>query len=167
MPDRSADERFRDADLRFMRLALQKAQEGMDGGGSPFGAVVVRGGEVVAVEHNVVLQTHDPTAHAEVTALRAASKALGTHDLAGCTIYSTTEPCPMCFSAIHWAHCDRIVFGAAIADAGAAGFRELAISNEEMKRLGGATLEVEGGVMAEEARAQFRAFVGKPDHRTY
>ncbi len=157
----------RAADERYMRLALEKARQGMAGGGSPFGAVVVRNGEVVAAEHNVVLQTPDPTAHAEVTALRAAARALGTHDLQGCTIYSTTEPCPMCFSAIHWAHCDRIVYGAAIADAGAAGFRELAISNDEMKRLGGATLEVEGGLLADEARAQFRAFVERPDHRTY
>jgi len=157
----------RAADARYMRLALEKAQEGMDGGGSPFGAVVVKDGAVVAAEHNVVLQTCDPTAHAEVTALRAAAKALGTHDLAGCTIYSTTEPCPMCFAAIHWAHCDRIVYGAAIADADGAGFRELSISNDTMKRLGGATLEVEGGFMAEEAQAQFRAFVEKPDHQTY
>jgi guanine deaminase len=160
MADRATDE-------RFMRLALDRAQAGMDAGGSPFGAVVVRDGAVVAAEHNVVLQTCDPTAHAEVTALRAAAKALGTHDLAGCTIYSTTEPCPMCFSAIHWANCDRIVYGAAIADADTAGFRELPISNEQMKRLGGATLALDGGVLAEEARAQFRAFVEKPDHRTY
>src|SRR5688500_10198697 len=156
-----------EVDERFMRVALERAQAGMDAGGSPFGAVVVRAGEVVAAEHNVVLQTHDPTAHAEVTALRAAAGALGTHDLAGCTVYSTTEPCPMCFAAIHWAHCDRIVFGAAIADAGAAGFRELAVSNETMRRLGGATLAIDGGILADEARAQFQEFVRKPDRRVY
>jgi tRNA(Arg) A34 adenosine deaminase TadA len=154
-------------DERFMRLALERAQAGMDGGGSPFGAVVVRDGEVLAAEHNVVLQLHDPTAHAEVTALRAAADALGTHDLAGCTVYSTTEPCPMCFAAIHWAHCDRVVYGAGIADAADAGFRELAISNEVMKRLGGATLDIEPGVLADAARAQFREFVRKPGRRTY
>ncbi len=155
------------ADRQFMRLALQKAQEGMEGGGSPFGAVVVRDGRVVAAEHNVVLQTCDPTAHAEVTALRGAAKALGTPTLEGCTVYSTTEPCPMCFAAIHWAHCDRIVFGASIADSEAAGFGELPISNETMKRLGGATLTIEGGVLAEEARAQFSAFMERPDRLTY
>jgi tRNA(Arg) A34 adenosine deaminase TadA len=154
-------------DERFMRLALQRAQEGMEAGGSPFGAVVVRAGEVIAAEHNVVLQTHDPTAHAEVTALRAAARALGTHDLTGCTVYSTTEPCPMCFSAIHWAHCDRIVYGASIADAAAAGFRELAISNESMALLGGSDVTVEGGVLEGDARAQFAEFVSRPDHRTY
>jgi tRNA(Arg) A34 adenosine deaminase TadA len=155
------------ADERFMRLALERAQAGMEAGGSPFGAVVVRDGEVLAAEHNRVLQTHDPTAHAEVTALRAAARALGTHDLAGCTVYSTTEPCPMCFAAIHWAHCDRIVYGASIADAAGAGFRELAISNDVMARMGGATLKVDGGVLAAEARAQFETFVARPDHRVY
>jgi tRNA(Arg) A34 adenosine deaminase TadA len=155
------------ADERFMRLALERAQAGMESGGSPFGAVVVRDGEVIAAEHNMVLQTHDPTAHAEVSALRSASKALGTHDLAGCTVYSTTEPCPMCFSAIHWAHCQRIVYGASIADAASAGFRELAISNADMARMGGATLKADGGVLAEEARAQFQAFIARPDHQVY
>jgi tRNA(Arg) A34 adenosine deaminase TadA len=154
-------------DERFMRLALERAQAGMEAGGSPFGAVVVRGGQVIAAEHNVVLQSHDPTAHAEVTALRAAARVLGTHDLAGCTVYSTTEPCPMCFAAIHWAHCERIVYGASIADAAGAGFRELAISNADMARLGGATLVVDAGVLATEARAQFAEFVRRPDHRTY
>ena len=154
-------------DERFMRIALERARAGMEDGGSPFGAVVVRSGEVIAAEHNVVLQTHDPTAHAEVTALRAAARVLGTHDLTGCTVYSTTEPCPMCFSAIHWAHCDRIVYGAGIADAAAAGFRELAISNESMALLGGSDVTIEGGVLAADARAQFAEFVARPDHRTY
>lgn len=160
MADRATDE-------RFMRLALERAQAGMEAGGSPFGAVIVRAGDVLAAEHNVVLQSHDPTAHAEVTALRSAARRLGSHDLAGCTVYSTTEPCPMCFAAIHWAHCDRIVFGASIADAAGAGFRELAISNADMARLGGATLTVDGGVLASDARAQFATFVARPDHRTY
>lgn len=160
MFDRASDE-------RFMRLALERARAGMEAGGSPFGAVVVRAGHVLAAEHNVVLQSHDPTAHAEVTALRTAARMLGTHDLAGCTVYSTTEPCPMCFAAIHWAHCNRIVYGAAIADAAAAGFRELAISNQDMARLGGATLQVDGGVLADEARTQFAEFVARPDHQTY
>jgi tRNA(Arg) A34 adenosine deaminase TadA len=73
----------------------------------------------------------------------------------------------MCFSAIHWAHCDRIVYGASIADAAAAGFRELAISNESMALLGGSDVTVEGGVLEGDARAQFAEFVSRPDHRTY
>jgi len=156
-----------DEDERYMRLALDLASAGMDAGGSPFGAVVVRDGGVLAAEHNQVLQTSDPTAHAEVTALRAAARAAGSHDLAGCTVYSTTEPCPMCFSAIHWANCDRIVYGAGIGDAAGVGFRELSISNDEMRRLGGSSLVVDGGVLAEEARAQFADFAGRPGRRTY
>ncbi len=154
-------------DARFMRMALAKALEGVEQGGSPFGACVVRGGEVVACVHNVVWQTTDITAHAEVHALRTACRALGTIDLAGCTVYTTTEPCPMCFSAIHWAHCDRIVFGTSIADAQAAGFRELTISNETMKRLGGSEVQIEGGFLRDECRAVFDAFNARPDKAVY
>lgn len=151
MPDRSQDE-------RFMRLAIEKALAGVEAGGSPFGCCIVRDGEVVAADHNVVWQTTDITAHAEVTAIRSACRALGTIDLAGCTVYTTTEPCPMCFSAIHWAHADRIVYGTSIEDAAAAGFRELPISNETMKRLGGAAVEVEGGFLRDECAVAFERF---------
>ena len=122
---------------------------------------------MVVAEHNVVWQTTDITAHAEVHALRCACRTLGTIDLAGCTVYTTTEPCPMCFAAIHWAACDRIVFGTSIADAAAAGFRELSISNDEMKRLGGATVEVVGGFLREECLAAFEAFNARPDKAVY
>lgn len=141
-----------------MRLALDACAAGIDKGQSPFGACVVRGDRVVAVAHNRVWQTTDITAHAEVTALRAACLELNAVDLAGCVIYSTTEPCPMCFSAIHWANCDAIVYGAAIADAASAGFRELSISNQQMKQLGGSGVKVVGGFMKEEAVELFRRF---------
>src|SRR5688572_18464025 len=104
-------------DEQFMRLALAKARDGVEGGQSPFGACVVREGRVVACVHNVVWATTDITAHAEVHALRQACRELGTIDLSGSTIYSTCEPCPMCFSACHWARTTRIVYGASIADA--------------------------------------------------
>ncbi|MDX1530440.1 MAG: nucleoside deaminase [Rhodothermales bacterium] len=149
-------------DLPFMRLAVEQAKAGVRNGQSPFGAVIVReaegGPEVVCAVHNVVWETTDPSAHAEVHAIREACRRLGVIDLAGCTIYSSTEPCPMCFSAIHWANLDRIVFGTSIADADAAGFRELSISNEEMKRLGGSAVAVTGGVLREEAAEAFRLF---------
>ena len=141
-----------------MRLAIEKALAGVAAGGSPFGACVVRDGEAVAVEHNVVRQATDVTAHAEVHALRAACRALGTTDLAGCTVYATTEPCPMCFSAIHWAGADRIVFGTSTADAAAAGLPQLPISNETMKRLGGSAVAVEGGFLRDACAAVFEAF---------
>jgi guanine deaminase len=154
-------------DERFMRLAIEQAIQSVHDGQSPFGAVVVKDGEVVFAAHNRVWETTDITAHAEVVALRGACQALGTIDLAGCTVYSSTEPCPMCFSAIHWANADRIVFGTAIEDAEAAGFRELPISNEEMKRLGGSRVEVVRGVLREEAQEAFRTFLAVSAGKLY
>ncbi len=120
-----------------MHMALREASRGMKAGqGGPFGACVVRNGAIVAVAHNRVLVTGDPTQHAEVVAIGRAARLLGTHVLKGCTIYSTTEPCPMCFSAIHWAQIDRIVFGTGIADVKRLGFNELWLSNRPLKRLG-------------------------------
>lgn len=120
-----------------MHMALREASRGMRAGqGGPFGACIVRDGVIVAVAHNRVLVSGDPTQHAEVVAIGRAARLLGTHVLTGCTIYSTTEPCPMCFSAIHWAQIDRIVFGTGIADVKRLGFNELSIANRTLKRLG-------------------------------
>jgi tRNA(Arg) A34 adenosine deaminase TadA len=154
-------------DSRFMRLALDACAKGIDHGQSPFGACIVRGERIIVVAHNRVWQTTDITAHAEVTALRAACLELNTVDLAGCVIYSTTEPCPMCFSAIHWANCDGIVYGASIADAAAAGFRELPVSNEQLKQLGGSRVEIVGGFMRTEALDLFQRFAGRTGRRVY
>ena len=158
-----------ETDAGFLREAIDWARKGVEAGGSAFGAVVVRthdaGRQPLAVPeqivavHNVVLQTTDITAHAEVHALREACRALGTIDLAGCTLYSSCEPCPMCFSAIHWANIDRIVYGATIEDAAQCGFRELPISNRTMKELGDAPVEVDGPHLQGEAVAVFRQFV--------
>ena len=154
-------------DHQFMRLAVEQAKESVHDGQSPFGAVIVKDGKVVCAVHNVVWATTDITAHAEVHALRVACETLGTIDLAGCTIYSSTEPCPMCFSAIHWANCDRIVFGTYIEDADRAGFRELSISNEQMKSLGGSGVEVEGGVLRDEAQEAFDLFAEVSEGKLY
>ncbi len=154
-------------DAHFMRLAIAKAMEGVEAGGSPFGACIVKDGEVVACAHNVVWQTTDITAHAEIHCIREACRELGVIDLQGSTIYTTTEPCPMCFSAIHWAHCDRIVFGTSIDDALAAGFRELTISNEQMKSLGGSEVEIEAGFLGDECLAVFEVFNARPDKAVY
>ena len=102
-------------DEDFMRLAIEKTREGIAAGQSPFGSAIVKNGEVVAVTHNTVWKTTDPTAHAEVNCIRRAAASLGTIELAGCTLYSTCEPCPMCLAASHWAKIDRVVFGATIA----------------------------------------------------
>jgi tRNA(Arg) A34 adenosine deaminase TadA len=155
----------RDGDRQWMGMAIAQSRTAIDKGQTPFGAVIVRGegpgAELVVAAHNVVLETTDITAHGEVNAIRLACRKLRTIDLRGCTIYSSTEPCPMCFSAIHWAGIGRIVFGAAIADAKEAGFNELSISNIEMKERGGSPVEVVGGVMAGEAAAVFGEFVAR------
>jgi guanine deaminase len=139
----------------YMRLAIRKAQQGIASGQSPFGSVIVRLGEVIAVTHNSVWRDTDPTAHAEVNCIRAAATALKTIFLHGCVLYSTTEPCPMCLSAIHWAKIERVVFGATIADAAAAGFSELAVDAKVLARLGGSPLQVESGLLREECAELF------------
>lgn len=150
-----------------MRLAIKTAREGMEKGQTPFGAVIVKGSELIVAAHNVVWATTDITAHAEVNAIRLACRKLAAIDLSGCTIYSTTEPCPMCFSAIHWANCDKIVYGAAIADAAAAGFNELSISNRDMKRLGQSRVEVVSDFLRDEAVELFRQFTARQDKKVY
>ena len=150
-----------------MRLAIRKAHQGILQGQSPFGACLVRSAEVVSCEHNVVWETIDITAHAEIHALRQACLKLGTIDLAGCAIYSTCEPCPMCFSACHWARISKIVYGANIRDAHAAGFRELQIANTRMRELGASPIEIVGDFLREEAVALFQLFDHQPNRRTY
>jgi guanine deaminase len=142
-------------DADFMRRAVEKTREGIAAGQTPFGAVIVRDGHLVAAAHNTVWRDTDPTAHAEVNAIRLAAAALGSIDLAGCVMYATCEPCPMCLAAVHWAKIDRVAYGASIADAAAAGFSELRLPAEELARLGGSPLRVEGGLLAEECRALF------------
>jgi guanine deaminase len=116
------------SDLRLMQAAILEAAAGLAAGdGGPFGAVIVRDGRVIAHGHNQVVGLQDPTAHAEVQAIRAACRALDTFDLSGCEIYATCEPCPMCFAAIHWARLDCVHFGASRRDAAAAGFDDAAI----------------------------------------
>jgi guanine deaminase len=131
-----------------MGEAIAVAREAIPKGQTPFGCVVVRDGRVLARAHNEVWARTDITAHAEVNALRQACAALGAVHLRGATVYTTTEPCPMCFSACHWAAVDRVVYGARIPDALRAGFNELGISAEDMRRLGASPVQVQGGVLA-------------------
>lgn len=151
----------------FMRRAIALSREGMDGGqGGPFGAVIVHGGRIVGEGQNRVTSSHDPTAHAEVVAIRAACAALGRFDLRGCVVYTSCEPCPMCLAALYWARVDRVYYGNDRADAARIGFddaflyREVALPPEErqlpMQRL-----------LANEARAPFDAWLVKPDRIPY
>jgi tRNA(Arg) A34 adenosine deaminase TadA len=154
-------------DEHWMRLAIETGREGIAAGQSPFGAVIVHGDQLLAASHNVVWQMTDITAHAEIHAIRLACRKVGDVNLSGCRIYSTTEPCPMCFAACHWARLEAIYFGAAIADAMNAGFSELTISNEQMKALGGSGIRVFGGVLAREATELFEQWKRRPERRTY
>lgn len=108
-----------------MQMAIEEARTGIQQGhGGPFGTVIVKDGKVIAKGHNMVLVNHDPTAHGEVTAIRKAGEVLGTHDLSGCTLYTTGEPCHMCLCAIMWANIDKVYYGCTIADNGMIGFRD-------------------------------------------
>jgi len=121
---------FNSNDRRFLELAIQTAGENMDDGGGPFGAVVVREGKIIARAGNRVVPGHDPTAHAEVMAIRMAAEHLGTHDLGGCTIYASCEPCPMCLGAVYWAGIRRIVYASDRYRAAEAGFSDNRIYEE-------------------------------------
>ncbi len=154
-------------DEKYMRLAIAVTKEGIERGQTPFGSVIVKEGRVIASSHNQVWLDTDITAHAEVTAIRNACKNLGDIDLSGATIYSTTEPCPMCFSASHWARLDRIVYGATIEDAAKAGFHELSIHNTIMKEIGGSEIAITPGVLQEECAALFELWNAREDKRAY
>lgn len=110
----------------YLNLACEEAKRGVEANsGGPFGAVICdSSGKVISCCHNRVLETHDPTNHAEVVAIREACLRLGTHDLSGCTIYSSCEPCPMCLSAIIWANIEKVYCGASRIDCDNIGFRD-------------------------------------------
>ena len=108
---------------QLMKLAIEEARKGFNRNhGGPFGAVIVKDGVPIANAHNEVLKTNDPTAHAEILAIRKASALLESYDLSDCEIYSTSEPCPMCFSAIHWSRLKKLYFGTTRDDVALIGF---------------------------------------------
>ena len=117
-------------DKRYLEMAIKTADENMSDGGGPFGAVIVRDGTVIARAGNRVVPGHDPTAHAEVMAIRMAAAGSGTHDLSDCVIYASCEPCPMCLGAIYWAGIRRIVYASDRYRAAAAGFNDKHIYEE-------------------------------------
>ena len=138
----------------FMRRALEQAREALCQGEVPVGAAVVRGGEVIALAHNERERTQDPTAHAEVLALRRAAKRLGKRRLDGCALYVTLEPCPMCAGAAALAGVEKIVFGAYDPRAGCAG----SVYTIPEDPAFGAGAVCEGGVLEEECAALLSAF---------
>ncbi|MEA3489218.1 MAG: nucleoside deaminase [Candidatus Omnitrophota bacterium] len=156
------------AEKKFMSMALEEAYRGIEAGdGGPFGAVVVRSGEVLGAAHNTVLRDNDPTRHAEISAVSIASRKLGTFDLSGCTVYSTTEPCPMCFSSLHWARISVLIYGTKIEAVRELGFNEMAISVEKMNEESGSAMEIIGGFMSGECEKLLGYWGSLPDQRVY
>lgn len=151
----------------FMIAAIEDAKKGIIKGNSPFGACIVKNNKIIALAHNTVLVKSDATCHAEINAIVAASKNLGTWDLSGCTIYSTTEPCPMCFSAIHWARIEKIIYGTMIPDVQSLGFSELTINNTTMKRLGGSKIKLDSGFMRKECLDLLKYWKKNKNKKTY
>lgn len=151
---------------QLMRTAIRLSEENVKAGGGPFGAVIARNGVIIATGVNRVTPDCDPTAHAEVSAIRAAAAKLGTFDLAGCEIYTSCEPCPMCLGAIYWAHLDRMYYGNDKHDAAKIGFddafiyREIALDPAERK------LKSEE-LLPEEAIRAFEAWSRKTDKVAY
>ena len=154
-------------DKDFMKVAIEKAKEGIENGQTPFGACIVKNGEVVSSANNSVWKDGDITAHAEINAIRKACKRLKTIDLSECVIYSTCEPCPMCFSACYWARISKIVFGVRIEDSEGFGFSEIPLSNKEMKLLGKVQVEIESDFMRNECIELFKLWSVRRDKRTY
>jgi guanine deaminase len=119
-----------------MQKAINEAIKGVNQNhGGPFGAVIVKNGEIVSTAHNEVLKSNDPTSHAEINAIKKASKKLQTFDLSGCDIYTTCMPCPMCMGAIRWANISNIYYGATSEDAQSLGFRDKVFYDEEHQNI--------------------------------
>ena len=150
----------------FMGQAIASAIENVRAGGGPFGAVVVKDGRVIGAGVNSVTQTNDPTAHAEVLAIRAACAALGSFELTECDLYTSCEPCPMCLGAIYWARLNTVYFGGRASDAAAAGFDDAFIYQEIPKGPRERAIPFVP-LMREDALAAFAAWKAKPDRVEY
>ncbi|HVO97620.1 MAG TPA: nucleoside deaminase [Bryobacteraceae bacterium] len=149
-----------------MARAIELALQNVRNGGGPFAAVIVKSGSVIAEGTNLVTSLKDPTAHAEVVAIRHACMALGSFQLDGCDVYTTCEPCPMCLGAIYWARPAQVYFAAKKADAAAAGFDD-AFIYEQIARLPEERKIPFRELMREESLACFQAWKDNPDHIGY
>ena len=155
-----------DTDRKFMRQAIDLSIENVRNGGGPFGAVIVRNGEVVATGVNNVVPHCDPTAHAEVSAIRKACQRVGDFKLDGCTIYTSCEPCPMCLSAIYWAGIERIFYGNTKQDAEDINFSDKFIYDELALPMTERRVPAVN-IMREEALEAFRDWQNKSDKVEY
>ena len=150
-----------------MKRAIQISMEKMEAGeGGPFGAVIVKDGLILAEGWNQVTSTHDPTAHAEIVAIRRASQKLGHFHLAGCEIYTTCEPCPMCLAAVYWAHIDKIYYANTRSDAADIQFDDQFLYDEMNKEIHQRKIPMQQ-MMREEAQLVFKAWQLKADKIHY
>jgi tRNA(Arg) A34 adenosine deaminase TadA len=150
-----------------MARAIQLAIEGVQSGrGGPFGAVIVRDGQIIAEGSNAVTSTNDPTAHAEILAIRRACERLGVFELKDCELYTSCEPCPMCLGAIYWARLTRIYFASTAEDAAKAGFDDSFIYSELKQPFSERRIPARQ-IMRDEALAGFRAWLDRPNKIPY
>ena len=155
-----------EAELDLLRQVLAEAEEWVDSGGGPFAAGILLDGEVLALAHNEVVASCDPTAHAEMTAIRMATRGRGTHDLTGAVLVCSCEPCPMCLAAAWWARVGRIVYSATRADASAAGFDDTAVYDEVARPLHERRLPTVRALAADGNRP-FEAWARSPNRIPY
>jgi tRNA(Arg) A34 adenosine deaminase TadA len=153
-------------DQDFMRRAIALSRAGVAEGGGPFGAVVARAGVILGEGRNNVVPGRDPTAHAEVVAIRRACEAVASHDLSGATLYTSCEPCPMCLAAAWWARVSEVVYANDRVDAAAIGFDDAAIYEEVARPIAARVLPMRR-LLALEARIAFREWSEKPDKVPY
>ncbi len=154
--------------IKLMEQAIEACRTGIATGQSPFGAVIAtREGEVICAAHNSVRSDTDPTAHAEINAIREASRTLGTMNLIGHYLVSTCEPCPMCASAIHWARLDAVVFGATIDDAREAMFNELTLPAQQLYDTGGSHVKIYPLVLRDKCQELFNEWRNGPNAKPY
>lgn len=154
-------------DKQFMKRAIELAQEGMNSNaGGPFGAVVVKDGKIIAEGFNRVTSTNDPTAHAEVTAIREACKKLGTFQLDDCIIYTSCEPCPMCLGAIYWSRPKAVFYGCDKLDAAKIDFDDQFIYEELDKNIGDRTIKFVQ-ILQNEAQVAFNEWAAKENRTEY
>ena len=152
--------------IKFMRKAIALSVDNIKNGGGPFGAVIVKDGKIIATGVNRVTANTDPTAHAEVNAIRKAARKLRTFDLAGCDIYTSCEPCPMCLGAVYWAHLDKMYYGNTKSDAKSIGFDDSFIYDEiELKPENRQVKSVQ--MLPEEAIKAFEAWTLSVDKVSY
>ena len=157
---------FSEDDGRFMQMAIDLSVINIEEGGGPFGAVIVRDGKLIAKGANRVVLNNDPTAHAEVVAIRNACQALGTFDLSGCTVYTSCEPCPMCLSALYWAGIERICYANTKRDAAAIDFDDSFIYDQLRLDYDDRSIHCEH-FMRNEALGAFRRWADKVDKVEY